>query len=609
MSKLIVGPNDVFVVETAEIREMAEKNGVIRAVEMLDETGSTFVKLIFEETEIGFIEPRHEFLDQNKNKIENAKMPLSLKDMLSFIGKFNNVERIEGSPNNGEKIRTRNSAVKTDYEVFRDGDVFHVPYNDFISAMRNVAHEDYLKQYERMKEYGIEHILFSFHYRDGRKDAGNKLYSLFEDDKSAKIQPYYRMGFDIWATDSQGKYFYEGSDETKDESKKEFDLINSLKTMKRDYIHAMENKEVSFDYCRLGSFNINLFFNDYDLVRNLNRVGNVSNDERAYVSVSEMIPLVNKVVGRKYTVQDGDSYHIPTSNLSHEIKKKYGIDDTVNTLLVDVSANSVESKYLNIEASFVSGVKSEKGPSLLVREFDEILSDSDQNRGQVFINRRNPEMLISRRENGDKKLSSQIPGVSLDKPYLINVEDLEALNNTGLNKQLAKVKTLGNTEVLIALKKEVPYKLNGRTDILTHRYNKEVDFNLEQFPELDIYVFNNQTGKGYDPAVLKSMTVESILKDQDAANQALTDKSDDSVFPSNDRSLKSASIYALGAAEIFTLLKDATPLIESSFKTGFFSEKTEFNLYMVSKIGKERVKELSQDLVENQEISPRPRMR
>ena len=609
MSKLIIGPNDVFVVETAEIRAMAEKNGVTRAVEMLDETGSTFVKLIFEETEKGFIEPRHEFLDQNKNKIENAEMPLSPNDMLSFIGKFNNVERIEGAPNNGEKLRTRSSAVKTDYEVFHDGDVFHVPYDDFIKAMRRISHEHYLPKYERMKEYGVEHILFSFHYHDGRKNAGNKLYGLFEEEKASQINPYYTMEFDIWAIDGQGRYFYEGCSSIKDESKREFETINSLKTMNRDYIEAMDNKDISFNHSRMGCFNIDRFFNDYDLVRNLSLVGNVSNDERAYTSTSEMIPIVNKVVGRKYTVQDGDSYHIRTSGLSDEIKKKYGIDDTVNVLLVDVNANSVESKYLNIETSFVSGIKSVKGPSLLVREFDEILSSSDKNHGQVFINRKNPEILTSRREGGDKKLSAQIQGVSLDKPYLINVADLETLNNAGLNKQLEKVKALGNNEVLVALKKDVPYKLNGRTDILTHRYNKEVDFNLEQFPELDVYVFNNQTGKGYDPAVLKSMTVESILKDQDAANQALTEKSDDSVFPTNDRGLKSASIYALGANDIFTLLKDETPLMKSTFRTGFFSEKTEFNLYMVSAIGEERVKELSQDLNENQEVSSRPKMR
>lgn len=609
MSKLIIGPNDVFVVETAEIREMAEKNSVTRAVEMLDETGSTFVKLIFEETEKGFIEPRHEFLDQNKNKIENAEMPLSPDDMLSFIGKFNNVEHIKGLPNNGEKLRTRNSAVKTDYDVFHDGDVFHIPYNDFIEAMRRISHEHYLPKYERMKEYGVEHILFSFHYHDGRKNAGNKLYGLFEEEKVSQINPYYTMEFDIWAVGAQGRYFYEGYSKIKDESQREFETINSLKTMNRDYIEAMDNKDISFNHSRMGHLNIDRFFNDYDLARNLSHVGNVSNDERAYASPSEIIPLVNKVVGRKYTVQDGDSYHIPASSLSNEIKKKYGIDDTVNILLVDVKANSVESKYLNIETSFVSGVKSVKGPSLLVREFDEILSSSDQSQSQVLINRRNPEMLISRRENQDKKLSAQIPGVSLDKPYLINVAELEALNNAGLNKQLEKVKALGNTEVLVAIKKDLPYKLNGRTDILNHRYNKEVDFNLEQFPELDVYVFNNQTGKGYDPAVLKFMTVESILKDQDAANQALTEKSDDSVFPTNDRSLQSASIYALGANDIFTLLKDKSPLMKSSFRTGFFSEKTEFNLYMVSAIGEERVKELSQDLNENQEVSSRPRMR
>lgn len=609
MSKLIIGPNDVFVVETAEIRAMAEKNGVTRAVEMLDETGSTFVRFIFQENEMGLIEPRHEFLDQNKNKIENAEMPLSLNDMLSFIGKFNNVERIEGSPNNGKKLRTRSSAVKTDYDVFHDGDVYHIPYDDFIKAMRGIAHEDYLPQYERMKEYGVEHILFSFHYRDDRKNAGNKFYGLFDDENSAQINPYDRMEFDIWAVGAQGRYFYEGSSRIKDESQREFETINSLKTMNRDYIQAMDDEDVSFDHSRMGSFNISLFFNNYDLAYNLNQVGNVSNDERSYVSVSEMIPIVNKVVGRKYTVQDGDSYHIRTSGLSDEIKKKYGIDDTVNVLLVDVNANSVESKYLNIETSFVSGVKSMKGPSLLVREFDEILSSSDHNQGQVLIKRKNPEILISRRRNEDKKLSTQITGINLDEPYLINVADLEALNNAGLNKQLEKVKALGNTEVLVALKKDAPYKLNGRTDILTHRHNKEVDFNLEQFPELDVYVFNNQTGKGYDPTVLKSMTVESILKNDDLANQLLSDRSKDDVYPQNDRSLKSASIYTLGASDIFTLLKGRSPLIKSSLRTGYFFEKSELNLYMVSKIGSERVKELSQDLVENQEISPRPRMR
>ena len=54
MSQIIVGPNDVYFVEVADIRNMAEKNGVKKAVEMLDKTGATFVKFIFEETTNGF---------------------------------------------------------------------------------------------------------------------------------------------------------------------------------------------------------------------------------------------------------------------------------------------------------------------------------------------------------------------------------------------------------------------------------------------------------------------------------------------------------------------------------------------------------------------------
>ena len=106
MSQIIVGPNDVYFVEVADIRNMAEKNGAKKAVEMLDKTGATFVKFIFEETTNGFIEPRQEFLNEKKEVIEGIKMPFHVNDMLSFISKFESVEKIQGAPLSEEEIES-----------------------------------------------------------------------------------------------------------------------------------------------------------------------------------------------------------------------------------------------------------------------------------------------------------------------------------------------------------------------------------------------------------------------------------------------------------------------------------------------------------------------
>ncbi|EPP7234294.1 hypothetical protein ACTOJ1_001237 [Shigella flexneri] len=60
---------------------------------------------------------------------------------------------------------------------------------------------------------------------------------------------------------------------------------------------------------------------------------------------------------------------------------------------------------------------------------------------------------------------------------------------------------------------------------------------------------------------------------------------------------------------IFSLLKNGNPLTNSGYGGGgYFTEKTELNLYMVSMIGRDRVMELSENSSNNIEAS-RPKIR
>lgn len=602
MSQIIVGPNDVYFVQVAEIRAMAEKNGVTKAVEMLDKTGATFVKFIFEETQNGFIEPRQEFLNENKETVEGVKMPFHVDDMLSFISKFENVEKIQGAPLSEE--RSVRSAVKMDYNTFHDGDVYHLPYKDFIKGFKNVANEEYFEKYAEMKDYGIENIFFSFHYQDNRSSSGNNLYGFYKDEHGAIIDPYYEMVFDIWATDSQGSYFFDGADKARRNESIEDAISESIRRMKKEAAeYSIDEKgyeKVSGSYARLGHKNIEKFFNNYEFVERLKYVDRVSNKEKSFISVADMSKVISKVIGPKQTIQDGDSYNIKANDLSLEIKEKYNIPEGTIVIVVESKANETDSKYLDLKASYHNFGHQIGERNLLKREFQELL---DHCKDASVLFHRTKEIKIVENKKPNKSLSDKIKDVNFEKTYLINIDNLKSLDNQNLNKELDKLKLLGDEEVLVGLKIDLPYKLNGKKEAPITDFK----FNAHQFPELDIYAFNNKTGKGYDPEILKSLSLKSIFNNEESA-RALLDGSIDDIFPQNNKKLKSAALFSLETNAIFKLIKDNNPLTISSYEGGYFTEKTELNLYMVSLIGKDRVMELNENKSHDIEVS-RPKLK
>lgn len=82
----------------------------------------------------------------------------------------------------------------------------------------------------------------------------------------------------------------------------------------------------------------------------------------------------------------------------------------------------------------------------------------------------------------------------------------------------------------------------------------------------------------------------------------------DDIFPQNNKELKSAALSSLETGAIFNLLKNGNPLTNNGYGGGYFTEKTELNLYMVSMIGRDRVMELGENSSNNIEAS-RPKIR
>lgn len=600
MSQIIVGPNDVYFVQVAEIRDMAEKNGATKAVEMLDQIGATFVKFIFEETPNGFIEPRQEFLNEQKEVVEGIDMPFHVNDMLSFISKFESVEKIQGVPLSEE--RNVRSVVKMDYDTFHDGDVFHLPYKDFIKELKNVASEDYFTKYDEMKNYGIENIFFSFHYQDNRSSSSNNLYGFYKDEQGAIINPYYEMVFDIWATDSQGSYFFDGANKARKGEKIEDVISESIRKMKRNFYECTTNENgyerVSGSYARLGHKNMEKFFNNYEFVERLNYVDRVRSKDKSFISVADMTKVISKVIGPKQTIQDGDSYNIKANDLSSELKEKYDIPEETRVIIVEAKANEADSKYLELKASYHDWGHQIGERNLLKGELQELL---DHLKDASVLFHRSKETVEVKKIS--KSLSDEIKGVDFEKTYLVNIDNLKSLNNQKLNQELEKLQALGDVEVLVGLKIDLPYKLNGKKDAP----NTDFKFNPNQFPELDIYAFNNKTGKGYDPEILKNISFKSIFNNEENA-RALLEESKDDIFPQNNKELKSAALFSLETGAIFSLLKNSSPLTFSDYDGGYFTEKTELNLYMVSMIGKDRVMKLNENSSNNIESS-RPKIR
>lgn len=600
MSQIIVEPNDVYFVKVSDIRDMAEKNGVTKAVKMLDETGASFVKFIFEETPNGFIEPRQEFLNENKEVIEGIKMNFHVNDMLSFISKFENVEKIQGIPLSKE--RDVNSVVKMDYDTFHDGDVFHLPYKDFIKGLKNVASEDHFAKYAEMKDYGIENIFFSFHYHDNRLSSSNNLYGFYKEEQGAIINPYYEMVFDIWATDSQGSYFFDGTDQARKGQSSEDAISESIRRMKKEAAeYSVDEKgyeRVSGSYARLGYKNMEKFFNNYEFVEYLNYVDRVRSKEKSFISVSDMTKVISKVIGPKQTIQDGDSYNIKANDLSLELKEKYNIPEDAIVIIVEAKANEVESRYLDLKASYHNSTHQIGGRNLLKSELQELLNHLKD--AAVLFHRSKETVEFKKKSNS---LSDEIKGVDFEKTYFVNIDNLKSLDNQKLNEELEKLQVLGEVEVLVGLKIDLPYKLNGKKQVP----NTDFKFNPHQFPELDIYAFNNKTGKGYDPEILKNISLKSIFNNEESA-RALLEESKDDRFPKNNKELKSAALLSLETGAIFSLFKNGNPLTNSGYNGGYFTEKTELNLYMVSMIGKDRVMKLNENSSNNIETS-RPKIR
>lgn len=610
MTKRVINPNDLFVVEIEEIKQLAEKNNLSKVSQLLEETGAKFVKILFKETELGFIFAESELLDANNQVIKDKSFDFHPDDYLSFIEKFENVQHVAGTPNKGGKIRNRRSVVSMDYDVFHDGDVFHMPYNDFISAVKKVANPEYFKNYEVMKEHGIEHIFFSFHYPDDRKTSGNKLYGFYGSLRNVEINPYYRMEFNIWAVDANGTYFYDEDLTLPEDENRNFEIIKNINDMKKSVLYNLNDTGIELNHSRLGSYNFEQFFNNYDFAKTMNFIGNLRNSERSFIVTDEMLSLVKKSFGFDLTVKKGDKFSVDVSSLSEAVKRKYDLSDNVKKLEVSIQSVDNLQGYLNKLGRFLSIAttmvnkdgSSTQGRELLMREFDEIIADV-KNKDNIFISRddKNPEYKYDPSSKADY-FAPNSTNLQYEKTYSIDIQLLKKLKNIGLNEKLDKLLALGNKQVLCVLKIDEEYKINGRVNPITHRTNGKIEFKSVQFPELDIYAFNNTTGKGISPEALENISLASIIENVKGAESYLEENSKDDVLPVSDLSFKSATMHSLGLADIVKVLNLNNDLNIVKQPLGNFKTRTEFNLYTVSKIGQDIVLELTEKKLLDEKI-------
>lgn len=601
MSKNIIGLNDKFIIEMGKIRELMEQNENKAWMDKIDQNPQAH-KVIFDfkETPSGFIKTQFTILDNKGESIENSSMNFTERDMLYLINK---VEGVVYKKSESNVVRDINSTVNVGGFNLRDGDVYHLSLNDFLSSLKNYAHEENYARAEIMKEYGIKNIFISMHYNDDRKMPRDKNFSLNNiKDQQYFLNPYHSPSMEIFATDEHGTFFFEGDSYKKLEKQNSQDekrnfISEDVWSMRLNHAietgvkHLEDSKNYSNCYMVLEPNNIELLFNDETIKNKLRFVENIHNDEYAFTSLADIHNIASKELGFKITAKAGDQYYLIVDDLNERVKEKYNINDNVKDVYVDILANKNDERYYDIKMSFTDGMGaliSER--YLLKNELNELLVST---RNGIGVARTEVERVPHYEISPNAHILTTLDGedITMAKAYSVDIETILNLGNSALNVELNKLKELGNDNVLVSFKFDFPYIPNGHTDCLGQKFNKIVGFDASNFPEMNVYGFDNATGKAFEPESLKEINIEQIIANPDAVREHLLREADKERIPSRivPVNYKTASIGTLETNSIFKIINiKSLALVE--FNDYLFKDRSEFSVNIINQVGEKTLK-------------------
>ena len=598
MSKNIIGLNDKFIIEINKIRDLMEINKNKAWIDKIDENPQAD-KVIFDfkETLSGFIKTQFSILDNKGLAVENSSMSFTERDMLYLINKAEDVKYIKGK---SAIERNINSSVNVGGFNLKDGDVYHLFIDDFLSSLKNYAHEENYKKAEIMREYGIKNIFISMHYNDDRKMPVDKNIALNNiKDQKYFLNPYHSPSMEIFATDEHGTFFFEGDNNSYKRLEKqntEFDrrefisehvwglrLNHAIETCSKN---LEDSKNYSNCYMILEPNNIELLFGDKTIKSKLRFIENIHNEEYAFTSLTDIHNIASKRLGFKLTAKAGDQYYLIVNDLNERVKQKYNINTEVKDIYVDIIANENDNRYYDIKMSFMNNIgKTINEKYLLKSELNELLVST---KNGIGVSRTEDVRVPHYEISSDAHVLTQSNGIDITmaKAYSISIDSLLSFGNKDLNTELNKLKELGNNNVLVSFKFDFPYIPNGHTDCLSQKFNKIVGFDASNFPEMNVYGFDNVTGKAFEPESLKETNIEQIRSNPDAVKEHLLREADKErissrIVPVN---YKTASIGTLEINSIFKIMNSQSlELIE--FNDYLFKDRSEFSVNIINQVG------------------------
>ena len=603
MSKNIIGLNDKFIIEINKIRDLMEINKNKAWIDKINENPQAD-KVIFDfkETPSGFIKTQFSILNNKGLAIENSSMSFTERDMLYLINKVEDVEYIKGK---SAIERNINSSVNVGGFNLKDGDVYHLFIDDFLSSLKNYAHEENYKKAEIMREYGIKNIFISMHYNDDRKMPVDKNIALNNiKDQKYFLNPYHSPSMEIFATDEHGTFFFEGDNNSYKRLEKqntEFDrrefisehvwglrLNHAIETCSKN---LEDSKNYSNCYMILEPNNIELLFGDKTIKSKLRFIENIHNEEYAFTSLTDIHNIASKRLGFKLTAKAGDQYYLIVNDLNERVKQKYNINTEVKDIYVDIIANENDSRYYDIKMSFMNNIgKTINEKYLLKSELNELLVST---RNGIGVSRTEDVRVPHYEISPDAHILTTSDGldITMAKAYSVAIDNILNLGNKNLNVELNKLKELGNDNVLVSFKFDFPYIPNGHTDCLSQKFNKIVGFDSSNFPEMNVYGFDNATGKAFEPESLKETKIEQIRVNPDAVKEHLLREADKErissrIVPVN---YKTASIGTLETNSVFKIINSQSlELVE--FNDYLFKDRSEFSVNIVNQVGEKTLK-------------------
>ena len=603
MSKNIIGLNDKFIIEINKIRDLMEINKNKAWIDKIDENPQAD-KVIFDfkETLSGFIKTQFSILDNKGLAVENSSMSFTERDMLYLINKAEDVKYIKGK---SAIERNINSSVNVGGFNLKDGDVYHLFIDDFLSSLKNYAHEENYKKAEIMREYGIKNIFISMHYNDDRKMPVDKNIALNNiKDQKYFLNPYHSPSMEIFATDEHGTFFFEGDNNSYKRLEKqntEFDrrefisehvwglrLNHAIETCSKN---LEDSKNYSNCYMILEPNNIELLFGDKTIKSKLRFIENIHNEEYAFTSLTDIHNIASKRLGFKLTAKAGDQYYLIVNDLNERVKQKYNINAEVKDIYVDIIANENDSRYYDIKMSFMNNIgKTINEKYLLKSELNELLVST---RNGIGVSRTEDVRVPHYEISPDAHILTTSDGldITMEKAYSVAIDNILNLGNKNLNVELNKLKELGNDNVLVSFKFDFPYIPNGHTDCLSQKFNKIVGFDSSNFPEMNVYGFDNATGKAFEPESLKETKIEQIRVNPDAVKEHLLREADKErissrIVPVN---YKTASIGTLETNSVFKIINSQSlELVE--FNDYLFKDRSEFSVNIVNQVGEKTLK-------------------